>query len=437
MNRTYDRPILGLAVPALGAMLIDPLVSLVDTAFVGRLGATELAALGIAIAILSVGFWAFFFFAIGVTPLVSRALGEGDSPRAARIIGSGLVAAVALGAVVALVLVVAASSLTELMGARGEVHDLATAYLRIRALATPAVLIILLGHGAFRGHQDTRTPLIVTIAFSVANVVLDPILIFWVGWGLEGAAIATVVAQGFGAIWFVRLMRRRLGASVKGIQLDESMGLLRAGRDVVIRSGSIVVAYTAAARVAAELGNAQIAAHLVAVQILLLIGYLGESLAVAGQSFVARFSGAQLGKEVQAVSMRLLFWGFVLGGLLLLLLFAGRNTVPGWFSTDAGVVSALEGIWPILVFMQPLTIPIYVWEGVVMGATEFRFLARVLLVSMMAALVVMALVVPQGWDLPAVWLALVIFYVIRAAQLVWWSLRPGSVYQGLVRLGAG
>ena len=365
MNRTHDRPILGLAVPALGAMLTDPLVSLVDTAFVGRLGATQLAALGIAIAILSVGFWAFIFFAYGITPLVSGALGEGDGPRAARIIGSGLVAAAVLGVVVSLILVVAADPLTELMGARGEVHDQATAYLRIRALATPAVLIILLGHGAFRGHQDTRTPLIVTIASSIANVVLDPILIFWVGWGLEGAAIATVIAQGIGAIWFVRLMRRRLGANVRAVRWDESIGLLRVGRDVVIRSGAIVVAYTAAARVAAELGNAQIAAHLVAVQILLLLGHGGESLAVAGQSLVARFSGAQRVKEVQAVSMRLLFWGLLLGGLFLLLLFVGRHTVPSWFSSDPGVVAALEGIWPILVLMQPLTMPIYVWEGVV------------------------------------------------------------------------
>ena len=436
MNR-HDRSILRLAVPALGAMLADPLVSLVDTAFVGRLGATPLAALGIAIAILSVGFWVFIFFAYGITPLVSRAIGEGDSPRAARIIGSGLLAAAGLGVVVSVLLILCAGLLTDLMGARGEVHAQATAYLRIRSLAIPAVLVILLGHGAFRGHQDTRTPLLVTIAFNSANVILDPILIFWVGWGLEGAAIATVVAQSTGAIWFVRLMRKRLGAEFRGIRWDESVGLLRAGRDVVIRSASIVIAYTAAARVAAALGDAQIAAHLVAVQIVLLLGQVADSFAVAGQALIAGFSGARRGKEVRAVSMRLLFWGFLMGGLLVVLLFLGRFVVPAWFSNDRGVVAALEGMWPVLVVMLPLTMPIQVWEGVVMGATDFGFLARALLTSMISSLVVLSLVFPLDWDLSGVWWALVVFYVVRALHLIWWSSRPDSLYRGLTRLRAG
>ena len=418
-------------------MLADPLVSLVDTAFVGRLGATPLAALGIATAILSLGFWAFIFFSYGVTPLVSHAIGEGDRPKAARIIGSSLLAASALGVVISVFLIVFAGQLTDLMGAREEVHAHATAYLRIRSLAAPAVLVILLGHGAFRGHQDTRTPLLVTIAFNAGNVILDPILIFWVGWGLEGAAIATVVAQSLGAMWFVRLMRKRLGAEFRGIRWDESVGLLRAGRDVVIRSTAIAIAYTAIARAAAALGTAQIAAHLVAVQILLLLSHVSDSLSVAAQTLVAGYSGARRGKELRAVSMRLLFWGFLLGGLFLLLLLLGRHVVPTWFSNDRGVIAALKGMWPILVFMQPLTVPIHVWEGVVMGATDFGFLARALVTSMVATLVVLVPVVYLEWDLSGVWWALMALYVGRALHLIWWSSRPDSLYRELVQLRTG
>ena len=91
-RRAHDRFILALGLPALGALAADPLVSLVDTAFVGRLGTTSLAALGIDAAIFGLAFFAFNFLAYGVTPLVAKAIGEGDTERAARVIANGLVA---------------------------------------------------------------------------------------------------------------------------------------------------------------------------------------------------------------------------------------------------------------------------------------------------------------------------------------------------------
>lgn len=423
MNRIYDRRIFRLAIPALGTLLADPLVSLVDTWFVGRLGATSLAALGIAVAIFAVGFWAFNFLSYGVTPLVSHALGEGDELKAGRIVGSGLVAAVGLGFAVAVVLVSAAGPLTELMGGRGVVHEQAAGYLRIRALATPAVLTIMLGHGAFRGHHDTRTPLTVSLMFNLVNFVLDPILIFGLGWGLNGAAIATVVAQGVGAFWFIHLMRNRLGLRVRGIRWDEIWALLVIGRDVVIRAGSIVVTFTVAARVAAAVGNAQIAAHHVATQILVLLAHVGDALNVAAQALVSRFIGAKQNVDVRAVSVRLLWMGELVGVIFFVALIAVRTIVPAWFSSDPSVVSALEDLWPILALLQPLALPIYIWEGVVMGASDFGYLARALALSMLVSLVVLLLVVPLGWGLTGVWWGLVAMNTTRGLGLAWWSIR--------------
>ena len=431
MNRAYDRQILRLAIPALGALLADPLVSLVDTAFVGRLGPTSLASLGIAVAIFSVGFWAFIFLTYGVTPLVSHALGEGDEAKASRIVGSGLVAALGLGTGVAVLLIVAAYPLAEMMGAQGVVLDQTVGYLRIRAMATPAVLTIMLGHGAFRGHHDTRTPLIVSAAFNVVNLVLDPVLIFGLGWGLNGAAVATVVAQGLGAVWFIHLMLKRLEVSIGGSVWAEAWSLLRLGRDVVIRAGSILIAFTVAARVAAAVGFAQIAAHQVAVQLLILLGHVADAVAVAAQALVARFLGARQWMDVVGVSRRLLAMGGLLGVLLFLLLLAGRSEVPGWFTSDPEVLGALDGVWLIVTWMQPLIMPIYVWEGVVMGASDFGYLARALSLSMLGSLLVLLLVVPLGWGLPGIWWGLVALNVIRAAALAWWGVRPKSMFRTL------
>ena len=173
-----DREIAALAVPALGSLAIDPLLTLADTGFVARLGTTELAALGVDAAIISFAFFAFNFLAFVTTPLVAKALGRGDTGQAKGIVGTALGLAFALGVPMTLLVIAIAPTLVDLMGAQAEVAGPAVDYLRIRALATTAVLVVTAGHGTFRGHKDTRTPLLVALGVNLVNLGLDPILIF-------------------------------------------------------------------------------------------------------------------------------------------------------------------------------------------------------------------------------------------------------------------
>ncbi len=202
---TIDRRILRLAVPALGTLAIDPLVSLTDTAFVARLGEIPLAALGVDTAVFSFAFFLFNFLAYGTTPLLAGAIGREDPVGAGRIAWQAVAFAIAAGVVVTVLLQVFAEPILGLMGAEGAVTDPALVYLRIRALAAPAVVLVIAANGVFRGLQDTRTPLAVTVAISLLHLVLDPLLIFVAGWGVAGAAVATAVAQWLGAVWFLVL----------------------------------------------------------------------------------------------------------------------------------------------------------------------------------------------------------------------------------------
>ena len=331
-RRGHDRLILALGLPALGALAADPLVSLVDTAYVGRLGTTSLAALGIDAAIFALAFFAFNFLAYGVTPLVAKAIGEGDTERASRVVANGLVAAVGLGVLVTVVLQVGADVILDLMGASEEVAAEASGYLRIRAMAAPAVLIITLGHGAFRGYQDTRTPFYITLGFNLVNLVLDPLLIFGAGWDLNGAAVATLIAQWVGAGWFLVLINRRLGLRLRGVESGEMLGLLRVGRDVVIRTAALLVTFTVATRVAATIGDAEVAAHQVGMQILIFLALSIDALAIAAQSLIARFVGEGRRTDAWDVSVRLLQLGAVVGVGFLVLLVLTRSVVPGWFT---------------------------------------------------------------------------------------------------------
>jgi len=223
-----DRAIGALAIPALGTLAIDPLVSIVDTAWVGRLGTAPLASLAIASAVFAAIFSVFNFLPAAVTPLVAGEVGRGDKARAGTIATGALAVALVVGVLIGAVAVLLAEPLTRVFGGEETVAVGATAYLRIRFLALPAVLVAMVGHGVFRGHSDTRTPLFVALGLNAVNLVLDPILIFGLGLGVAGAAWATVVAQSLGAAF--------LAASVIGSVLiadSTEVDHLESGRSLV------------------------------------------------------------------------------------------------------------------------------------------------------------------------------------------------------------
>ncbi len=238
--RRLDKEILRLALPALGALAADPLVSMVDTVFVGRLGVLPLAALGVNTSIFALSFVVFNFLAYGTTPLVARAAGRGDLRAAGGYAVQALLLAILVGTLATVTLEILAVPIVTLMGAGPELGPSAVSYLRIRALAGPAVLLITAGHGAFRGYGDTRTPLIVTLGLNIVNVVLDPLFIFGFGWGLEGAALATLIAQWIGALWFLELLLRRrriaLGIEARWPRLVELIPFLRIGGELALRT---------------------------------------------------------------------------------------------------------------------------------------------------------------------------------------------------------
>jgi MATE family multidrug resistance protein len=165
----HDQAILALAIPAVGSLAIDPLVSLVDTAFVGRLGTAELGALGINAAIFALTFLVFNFLAYGTTPQIGRAVGRGDNEAAGRITIQALTLGAAVGILATAALLLLTDPILSIMGADGPLYQPAATYLKIRALAGPTVLLMIASHGTFRGYQDTRTPFVVSAILNIIN----------------------------------------------------------------------------------------------------------------------------------------------------------------------------------------------------------------------------------------------------------------------------
>jgi MATE family multidrug resistance protein len=372
--RAGNRAILRLALPALGTLAIDPLLTLTDTAFVARLGVTELAALGVDTAILGFAFFGFNFLAYVTTPLVAQALGRGNETEARRWVGDALLLAVILGVVATVVVAAIAPWLVDLMGAGDDVSGPAVSYLRIRVVATPAVLIVTTGHGAFRGYQDTRTPLVVALGVNLINLILDPILIFVAGLGIEGAAIATVVAQYAGAIWFLRLLRRRRMADrPAGIReaIPTVLALGRNGFLVSIRTAFLLFGLTFAAGTATRLGPAEIAAHQVVMQVWLLAAMVADGFAIAAQAMIGDAVGTRQVSSTDRLTYRLLMWGVVTGLLLMAAFLLGKPLLARLVD-DPVVADLAVSAGAVAGWMMPVAGPLFVADGIFFGLLALR-----------------------------------------------------------------
>ncbi len=422
----HDRAILALAIPAVGTLAIDPLVSLVDTAFVGRLGPAELGALGINAAIFAMAFLAFNFLAYGTTPKVAEALGREDRDEVGRIIAQSLWLGLGIGVLASAALLALADPILWAMGATDDLYEPSRTYLLIRALSGPAVLLSLAAHGIYRGIQDTRTPLVVTAILNVINLVLDPLLIFTLGFGIAGAALATLVAQWTGALIFLVLLvraRGELGFSLVGPRLREMLPLLRIGGHLLLRTASLIATMTLATAVAARAGVLAIAAHQVAIQIWGFLALLVDALAVAGQALLARHIGAGRPAEARAIGNRLLQWGLLLGVLFAVAIWLSGATLPRLLTDDPETLAVAVPLMAFVAILQPLNGLVFVWDGLFMGLQKFRFLARAMVAAALIACALLLAVHFLEWGVVGVWWAITALMGVRLLTLaIPWSL---------------
>ncbi len=420
MDRALDREILRLALPALGALLVEPLVSAVDTAFVGRLGAVPLAALGVTTALLGLFFVVFNFLAYATTPRVAYALGRGDHRLVRLRAREALWLSLVLGVLATLVLEVAAPWLVGAMGAGPEVFPAALGYLRLRALAGLAILVMTAAQGIYRGLQDTRTPFVVAVWVNLLNAVLDPVFIFLLGLGLQGAALASVLAQTLGAAWFFVLLLR-VGAFGPFPGWQALLPYLRVGGEMFVRTLSLVGAITAATAFAARIGVVAVAAHQVLWQVWWFLAMGLDALAIAAQALVAKLRGASPEMARQAVR-RLLFWGLLLGVLLVPLLAVSGRLILALFTPEPAVQKAALRVWPVVVLATPLNALVFVLDGIFMGLERFRLQAGVMVVAALTGLFLFFALSP-GLGLLGLWLGMAGMNVVRAAGLLFYLWR--------------
>ena len=411
------RTLLALAGSAFIVLAAEPLYLLVDTAVVGHLGPRPLAGLGVAAALMALLTIVGTFVEYGTTARAARWFGAGRTDAA---INEGVQAswlAVTIGLAIVAVGEALAGPLTGLLAGSSSTQHAAESWFRIAVLGMPGVLLVLAGNGWMRGVQRTREPVWIVLAANALSAAASPVLVYPLGLGLEGSAIANVAAQVIGGALFLRALRR----SAATLRPDRT--IMRAqvlvGRDLILRSTAFQVAFLTAAAVASRMGTAQIAAHQIGLQLWEFTALLLDSFAIAAQSLVGAALGASDAAGARTMAWQVSRWGLYAGIGFAALFAAGWIVIPELFTSSAAVRHQAHLLWPWFVGMLPAAGIVFALDGVLIGAGDNAFMRTITIVAALGGYVPLTLAALQwDWGIGGVWAGLTAFIGVRLVGMV-------------------
>ncbi|MCW2822657.1 MAG: family efflux transporter, partial [Marmoricola sp.] len=371
----------------------------------------QLAALGIASAVLGTLVSLCIFLAYGTTASVARQVGAGNS-RGALVQGvDGLWLATLIGALLTIVTWPLSRPIVDLFGSGATVSGLATTYLRIALLGVVPLLLMLAATGVLRGLQDTRTPLVVAVVGNLANIVLNVVLVYGAGLGIAGSAIGTLVAQlgsAVALVWMVVRAARRESASLRpdlpGIRQAGRAGVPLILRTLMLRASLLVMTYAAA-----RLGEDDLATMQLALTVWTFLAFTLDAVAIAAQAITGRHLGAADVTGTRAVTHRMKRWGWASGVVTGLALAALSPVLGRLFTSDPAVLDRLLPVLLVAALAQPVAGIVFVLDGVLIGAGDGVYLAW-------AQLATLALFAPAAWlvgghGLTWLWAAFAVFFM--------------------------
>jgi putative MATE family efflux protein len=411
-----DRRIISLAVPALGSLAVEPLYVLVDTAIVGRLGTAQLGGLALAASVLSLVTAGCNFLTYGTTERIARRRGAGDAAGAAEVGVQAIWLSALVGAALVPLVAVGASLLGRLLGGDGAVLDYGVTYLRISALGVPFIVFALAAQGVLRGVADYHTPLVILFSANAVNVVLELWFVYGLDLGVPGSAWSTVIVQvGAAAAFAVTIRRYLAGAPSRRPDWAGMAPLVRAGRHLLLRVGSMLAVFTGATAIAARTDEPTLAAHQIAASLFLFLALVLDALAIPAQTLVADELGRGSAAGAAALSNRTAWLSLYTGIGLAALVAVAAPLLPHAFTSDAAVVSrTTDALWWLAVLLIPGAIA-FAYDGVLIGAADYRFLGLAALAYLIVVTPIGLAVLGLDLGITGIWAALTLWMIIRAA----------------------
>jgi len=418
------RRVLKIAVPIVIANATVPILGAVDTGVVGQMGlAAPIGAVGIGAIILTAFYWIFGFLRMGTVGLTSQALGQGDQREVAALLTRGLLVGGLAGmAIFALQVPLFAASFW-VSPASAEVEGLARQYMQIRVLSAPAAIAIYGITGWLIAQERTRAVLAIQFTMNVLNIVLDLFFVLGFEWGVEGVAIATVIAEWAGlalGLWLCRAVFRTAywndWTSVFNRARLKNMMLVNS--DILIRSVLLEAAFVSFLFLGARFDDVTLAANQILIQFLQITAYGLDGFAFAAEALVGQAMGARNRSALRRSAILTSLWGgLICLGLGLVFWIAGGAIID--LMSTSPEVQAEARRYLIWMTLAPIAgIAAWMLDGIFIGATRTRDMRNMMLISssVYAGLVVVLLPV---WGNHGLWASLILFFVVRGLTLGW------------------
>ncbi|NRB17189.1 MAG: MATE family efflux transporter [Rhodobacteraceae bacterium] len=416
------RRVLKIALPIVLSNATVPILGAVDTGVVGQLGAAApIGAVGIGAIILSALFWLFGFLRMGTVGLTSQALGAGERGEVAALLTRALL--IGFGAGLALILLQAPLFYLafQLAPATPEVESLAQDYLRIRVWSAPAAIGLYGITGWLIAQERTRAVLVLQLWMNGINILLDLWFVLQLGWGVNGVAYATFLAEWSGlalGMWFCRgVLKRpdwRNWAQVFDRVRLRHMALVNG--DILVRSLLLQAMFVAFLFFGSGFGDVVLAANQVLLQFLMITAYAMDGFAFAAETLVGQAVGAGQRQRLRRSAGLTSFWGLVVVIVLAIGFALTGGMIIDLMATSEEVREVARVYLPYMVLAPPLGWAAWMLDGIFIGATATRDMRNMMVVSFGIYAASVALLLPMLGN-HGLWLALLISFVARGISL--------------------
>jgi len=401
---TSRRAILRLAWPIVLANAAVPLLGLVDTAVIGNTGTIEgLGAVALGAIVFSFVYWSFGFLRMGTTGFVAQASGAGDSAEVRATLGRALLLAGIIGvSLIALQRPIISVALG-LFGGTHEVETLTRAYFDLRIWGAPATLSTFALLGAFVGLGRTRHLLATQLILNGLNITLDILFAGYLGWGVEGLAIGTVIAEWVTLGCAFLMMRSVLRAERRDdeafwprdriLDREKARTTVGANADIMVRTLFLLLGFAWFTNQSARFGDEILAANHVLLQLVTLTAYLLDGYAHATEILVGRAVGGGSGAVL------------VFGPFAIRLL------------TDLDTVRLIAADFlPHATVYVALSFAAFQLDGIFIGATGTRAMRNASVFSCLVFIGASRLLVPIAGN-TGLWTAFILYVVVRGIAL--------------------
>lgn len=422
MTEITHARVLKIAFPVVLSNATVPILGAVDTGVVGQMGlAAPIGAVGIGAIILAAFYWVFGFLRMGTTGLVAQAKGANDVPETGAILMRALMIGVVAGLVLILIQALIFWAAFSAAPASPEVETLARQYLNIRIWGAPATIALYAVTGWLIAVERTKGVLALQLWMNGLNIALDLWFVLGLGWGVEGVAIATLIAEWTGLALGLWLCRGAFAGQAwcdwaRIFDKARISRMMRVNGDIMIRSVLLQGSFVAFLFLGAGLGDVTLAANQVLLQFLEITAYALDGFAFAAEAMVGSAVGASSRLKLRRASVVASQWG-VGGSVLLGLAFWAAGPMLIDIMTTAPEVQVEARRYLLWLALAP-TIGIASWmfDGIYIGATWTREMRIAVLQSVVIYVATLVILVPFLGN-HGLWASIMVLNIARGVTL--------------------